>query len=35
MKRQSNLEFCIIFLRYEPQRNDLAKLILHEPTAET
>ena len=35
MERQSNLEFYIYYLRYEPQRNGLAKLILHETTAET
>ena len=35
MERQSNLEFYIICLRYERQRNGLAKLILHEPIAET
>ena len=35
MERQSNLEFCIIFLWYELQRNGLAKHILHEPIAET
>ena len=34
MERQSNLELYI-FLRYELQRNGLAKHILHEPIAET
>ena len=29
------LEILYIFLRYELQRNGLAKLILHEPIAET
>ena len=35
MERQSNLEFYIICLRSELQRNGLAKLILHEPITET
>ena len=34
MERQFNLEFHIYILRYELQRNGLAKLILHEPIAE-
>ena len=35
MEYQSNLEFHIYILRYELQRNGLAKLILHEPITET
>ena len=34
MERQSNLEFYIICLRYELQRDGLAKLILQEPISE-
>ena len=35
MERKSNLEFYIICLRYELQRDGLAKLIVQEPIAET
>ena len=35
MERQSNLELYIYILRHELQRNGSAKLILHEPIAET